>query len=41
MPGIVEVKRPAPIKKVVEDILLLIADDRPDEIENRIIYLPL
>ncbi len=41
MPGIVEVKRPAPMKKVIEDILLLIADDRPDEIRDRIIYLPL
>jgi hypothetical protein len=41
MPGIVEVKRSAPLKIIIEDILLLIADDRPEEIKDRIIYLPL
>jgi predicted nuclease of predicted toxin-antitoxin system len=40
MPGIVEVKRPAPLKNVIEDILLLIEDNRPEEIKDRIIYLP-
>lgn len=38
MPGIVEVKRSAPLKIIIEDILLLIADNRPEEIKDRIIY---
>lgn len=40
MPGVVEVKRLAPIRKIVEDIMILVEASNPDDIENRVVYIP-
>jgi len=41
MPGIIEVADDLPIKRVIEDILLLAEYSERGERENQIIYLPL
>jgi hypothetical protein len=41
MPGVVEVRLGASIGEVVEDLLLLIEASEPEELHNRVIYLPL
>ncbi len=41
MPGLFVVSQYLPIGKVVEDILLLVADSHEDEWDNLIIFLPL
>ncbi len=41
MPGVIEVGRPVPIGRAIEDILLLVELSREGEWEGRIIYLPL
>ena len=41
MPGIFEVNLNAPIKTVIEDVLLLVEGSLEGEWENQVIYLPL
>ena len=41
MPGVVEVKRTAPLGEIIEDILLLVEAGRPEDVDNQVIYLPL
>lgn len=41
MPGVFEVNRTAPIRQVIEDILLLVECSLEGEWEGQIIYLPL
>ncbi len=41
MPGVFEVKRRAPISKVVDDILLFVEAGNAEDIEGKIIYLPM
>ena len=41
MPGIIEVADDLPIKRVIEDILLLAEYSEKGELESQIIYLPL
>jgi len=41
MPGVIEVARGVPIGAAIEDILLVIECYKPDELEGRIIYVPL
>lgn len=41
MPGIIEVSDDLPMKRVIEDILLLAEYSEKDEWESKIIYLPL
>jgi predicted nuclease of predicted toxin-antitoxin system len=41
MPGVFEVPLDAPIKLVIEDILLLAAGSLEGEWENQVVYLPL
>ena len=40
MPGVVEVKRPAPLNEIIDDILLLVEAGQPEDVENQVIYLP-
>lgn len=39
--GIIEISQSLPIGRAVEDILLFALTCTPDELENRIVYLPL
>lgn len=41
MPGVIEVTSDAPIGRVIEDILLLLACSTDGELEGQIYYLPL
>ncbi len=41
MPGVFEVSREVPIRKAVEDILLIVECSWPDEWEGQVRYLPL
>lgn len=41
MPGIIEVKRAAPIGQAIDDLLLIIGASEATEYNNRIIYVPL
>jgi hypothetical protein len=41
MPGVVEVTSDAPIGRVIEDILVLLACSLEGELEGQIQYLPL
>ncbi len=40
MPGIIEVQLDAPLGPVIEDILIVVGAGTPDDVENKIIYLP-
>ncbi len=40
MPGIIEVQLDAPLGPVIEDILIVVGAGAPDDVENKIIYLP-
>ncbi len=39
--GIIEIPQSLPIGQAVEDLLLIALTSTPDELENRIVYLPL
>jgi hypothetical protein len=41
MPGVVEVKRGTPYAETIEDIIILADIGDPEELANKIIYLPL
>jgi len=41
MPGVLEVAAEASIGQVIEEILVVIGASEPDELENRIIFIPL
>jgi hypothetical protein len=41
MPGVIEVDRSVPIGAAIEDILLLAVSSENEELDGRIIYLPL
>jgi Domain of unknown function (DUF5615) len=41
MPGVTRVKQHVSLSRIIEDILLMVADDRPEEFENQVTYLPL
>jgi hypothetical protein len=41
MPGVVEIGRDVPIGQAIEEILLLAECGLPEEIEGRVLYLPL
>jgi hypothetical protein len=41
MPGIVEVARMIPMGQVIDDILLIAIASFPEELEGRVIFLPL
>ncbi|MDQ7027297.1 MAG: DUF5615 family PIN-like protein [Anaerolineae bacterium] len=41
MPGVVEVKRIAPIPKIVDELLLLIDATNPNELEGVVTYIPM
>ncbi len=41
MAGIIEVPQAAPIRVVIEDLLLIALTNLPEELENRVEYLPL
>ncbi len=40
MPGLFEVKRPAPLGQVIEDMLIVIECSKEGEWEGQVIYLP-
>jgi len=41
MPGVIEVIATAPIGRVLNDLELLILCSKPEEYENRVLYVPL
>lgn len=41
MPGVVEIGRNVPIGQAIEELLLLAECALPEEIEGRVLYLPL
>jgi hypothetical protein len=41
MPGVIEVPLDLPIGQAIEELVLLMEAGRPEEFDNRVIYLPL
>jgi hypothetical protein len=41
MPGVIEVSLDLPIGQAIEELVLLMEAGRPEEFDNRVIYLPL
>lgn len=41
MPGVLEVDTDAPIGQVIEEILIILGASGPEELENRVIFIPL